>query len=234
MSFAIFVSETATVFSAPDASTMPSRAACASNGSAGGEIVRPVSFVRIARTRAANSGCVLRPVPTAVPPSGILPRRGSASCTRADALAHLGGVAAELLAERDRHGVHPVRAARLDDVVELLRLRLERRAEQVERGQQVVDDLVERGEVHGGREDVVRATVPCSRRRSRARRRRRASRAPRSRSCSTRCRSRSGRRRSGTGRRARRSRCARPLRRCGPPCRGRAGRGRRSPAQRRP
>ena len=39
MSFAIFVSETATVFSAPEASTMPSRAACASNGSAGGEIV---------------------------------------------------------------------------------------------------------------------------------------------------------------------------------------------------
>ena len=44
MSFAIFVSETATVFSAPDASTIPSRAAVASNGSAGAEIVRPVSF----------------------------------------------------------------------------------------------------------------------------------------------------------------------------------------------
>ena len=35
-SFAIFVSETATVFSAPEASTSPSRAACDSNGSAGG------------------------------------------------------------------------------------------------------------------------------------------------------------------------------------------------------
>ena len=34
-SFAIFVSETATVLSAPDASTSASRAACASNGSAG-------------------------------------------------------------------------------------------------------------------------------------------------------------------------------------------------------
>ena len=32
-----------------------------------------------------------------------------------------------------------------------------RRASRVERRQQVVDDLVERGEVHGGREDVVRA-----------------------------------------------------------------------------
>ena len=41
MSFAILVSETATALSAPDASTSPSRAACASNGSAGGEIARP-------------------------------------------------------------------------------------------------------------------------------------------------------------------------------------------------
>ena len=73
------------------------------------------------------------------------------------ALAHLRRIAAELLAERDGDGVHPVRAARLDDVGELLRLRLQRRREAVERRQQVVDDLVERGEVHGGGEDVVRA-----------------------------------------------------------------------------
>ena len=39
MSFAIFVSETATTFSAPEASTSASRAACASKGSAGGRIV---------------------------------------------------------------------------------------------------------------------------------------------------------------------------------------------------
>jgi len=39
MSFAIFVSETATDFSAPDTSTMPSRAAVDSNGSAGGRMV---------------------------------------------------------------------------------------------------------------------------------------------------------------------------------------------------
>ena len=44
------------------------------------------------------------------------------------ALAHLRRVAAELLAERDRHRVHPVRAAGLDDVVELGRLRRERAA----------------------------------------------------------------------------------------------------------
>ena len=82
MSFAIFVSDTATVFSAPDASTIPSRAACASNGSAGPEICRPVSSPRIARTRAANSGCVFSPVPVAVPPSGIWPSRSSVEPTR--------------------------------------------------------------------------------------------------------------------------------------------------------
>src|SRR5436305_1625756 len=76
MSFAIFVSETASVLSAPDASTMPSRAAVASNRSSGAEIGRPVSSLSTARTRSANSGCVFRPVPVAVPPSGIRPRRG--------------------------------------------------------------------------------------------------------------------------------------------------------------
>ena len=208
MSFAIFVSETATVFSAPDASTMPSRAACASNGSAGAEIASPVSSARSARTRAANSGCVFSPVPTAVPPSGIWPSRGSASLTRAIALAHLRRVAAELLAERDGHRVHPVRAAGLDDVVELVRLRLERVREPLERRQQVVRRS-RRAPRDGRRTGRRRSTTgPCSRRRSRARPRRRAWRSPRSRSCSTRCRSRSGRRRSGTGRRARRSRCA--------------------------
>ncbi len=83
MSLATFVSETASVFSAPEASTMPSRAACASNGSAGAEMTRPVSLASRSRTRAANSGCVFSPVPVAVPPSGIWPRRGSESCTRA-------------------------------------------------------------------------------------------------------------------------------------------------------
>src|SRR5581483_11823898 len=73
------------------------------------------------------------------------------------ALAHLRGVAAELLAERDRDSVHPVRAPALHDVVELLRLATEGGRELVERGQQVVRELVERREVHGGREDVVGA-----------------------------------------------------------------------------
>ena len=83
-SFAIFVRETATVFNAPEASTSPSRAACASNGSAGGEIVSLVSSDRRSRTRAANSGCVFNPVPVAVPPSGICPSRCSVDPTRSN------------------------------------------------------------------------------------------------------------------------------------------------------
>ena len=73
------------------------------------------------------------------------------------ALTHLSGVAAELLAERDGHRIHPVRAAGLDDVGELGRLRLQGGFEPLERRQQVVDDLVEGRQVDRGREDVVRA-----------------------------------------------------------------------------
>ena len=73
-----------------------------------------------------------------------------------DPLAHLRRIAAELLAERDGHGVHPVRAARLDHVVELGGLRLERPRQRLHRRQQVVHRPVECREMHSGREDVVR------------------------------------------------------------------------------
>src|SRR5579884_2666606 len=82
-SLAILVRLTASVLSAPDVSTSPSRAACDSNASAGGEIVSPVASASLSRTRSANSGCVFRPVPTAVPPSGILPSRSSVASARA-------------------------------------------------------------------------------------------------------------------------------------------------------
>ena len=96
-------------------------------------------------------------MPTAVPPSGIWPSRLRLSRDALDPFAHLRGVAAELLAEGDGDGVHQVRAARLDDVVERLRLRLERGGERLERRQQVVLELTERREVDGRGEDVVRA-----------------------------------------------------------------------------
>ena len=82
-SCAIFVIETATTFSAPESSTSASRLACASNGSSGAEIFSPVSAVRRRRTLLANCGWVFRPVPVAVPPSGICATRGRVSATRA-------------------------------------------------------------------------------------------------------------------------------------------------------
>ena len=68
----------------------------------------------------------------------------------------LRAVAAELLAERDGHGVHHVRAPRLDEVGELVGLGAERAGEPLERRQQVLLDAVDRGQVDGRREDVVR------------------------------------------------------------------------------
>ena len=84
-SLAILVSETATTFSAPESSTRASRLACASNGSRGAAICLSLdSLRRRARTFAANCGCVFRPVPVAVPPSGIC-RRGERRLRRARA-----------------------------------------------------------------------------------------------------------------------------------------------------
>ena len=124
-----------------------------------GRSARSASRARLA----ANSGCVLRPVPVAVPPSGICATCGSALRTRLRAEPDLRGVAAELLAERDRHRVHQVRAAGLDDVGELVGLRRERALELLERGQQRVGGLrrARRGARRSGRRRW--RTGPCSR-----------------------------------------------------------------------
>ena len=68
MSLAIFISEQASVFSAPLASTMASCVASASNLFSAVRNGRAVSSAILAATCTANSGCVLSPVPTAVPP----------------------------------------------------------------------------------------------------------------------------------------------------------------------
>ena len=54
MSLAIFVSETASTFSAPESSTSESRLPCASNGWAGASIFSPVSLLISRRTFFAN------------------------------------------------------------------------------------------------------------------------------------------------------------------------------------
>ena len=82
-SLQIFVRLTATVRSAPDSSTIPSRAPCASKWSVASVIGRPVSAARISMTRCGKPAGVLMPVPTAVPPSGTSAADGSARSTRA-------------------------------------------------------------------------------------------------------------------------------------------------------
>ena len=83
MSLAILVSDTAIVFSAPDASTKPSRAACASKEStAVRSSAMPVWSLSTSTTFSPNPSGALSPVPTAVPPMASSPRRGSVALTR--------------------------------------------------------------------------------------------------------------------------------------------------------
>ena len=153
---AILVSDTASTFSAPDSSTSASRLAWASKGSFGASIWRrPDSLRRRGRTRAANFGCVFSPVPVAVPPSGIWPdvheRGGDPLLGERD----LGGVAAELLAERHGYRVHQVGAARLDHVLEAAGLACQRAFERLQRRQQVVLRQLQRRQLDRRGEHVV-------------------------------------------------------------------------------
>src|SRR5947209_7253285 len=68
ISFAIFMSESASVFSAPEANTISSCAESAANLFGCERNGRPVSSAILRAARSANSGCALSPVPTAVPP----------------------------------------------------------------------------------------------------------------------------------------------------------------------
>ena len=156
MSFAIFVSETATVLRAPEISTRASRAACASNGSAGAEIVRPALQGEQRANALGELGVRVEAGADSCPAERDLAEARQRALDAGDALANLRRVAAELLAEGYGHGVHEVRAAGLHDVVELLGFPLERGRKRVERREQAVRCLVQRGQVHGRREDVIR------------------------------------------------------------------------------
>ncbi len=73
-SLAIRASDTAAVFTAPDASTTASRAPCASKWLGASTRSNPVRRRRWSIARGANAGSALMPVPTAVPPSASSPR----------------------------------------------------------------------------------------------------------------------------------------------------------------
>ena len=78
------------------------------------------------------------PVPMAVAPMLIASNSSPTRVEVADAIADHHGIGAELLAERHRHGVLVFRAAHLQHVGELLRLRLERVAQLAQRGERVL------------------------------------------------------------------------------------------------
>jgi hypothetical protein len=96
---------------------------------------------------AANPGGVLIPVPTAVPPSGSSPIRGSEARSRSTPY--------WTAAAGDRGGVHQMRAPALDHVGELVGLAGQRQLEVLQRRDQFADDRARRGDVDGRGEDVV-------------------------------------------------------------------------------
>ena len=73
-----------------------------------------------------------------------------------EACVELGDVAAELLPQRQRHRVLEMGAPRLDDVAELLGLHRQGIAQGRDGRDQAVHDLLGGGDVHRGREGVVR------------------------------------------------------------------------------
>src|SRR5207237_10536852 len=72
-----------------------------------------------------------------------------------DAVLDGGRVSPELLTERDGRGVHEVGAPRLHDVFQLPLLLAQGLGQLLQRGDEVVDDLVRGGQVDGRREHVV-------------------------------------------------------------------------------
>ena len=126
-SLQILVSETAMTRRAPDASTRPSRAPCASKWSSASVIGRPVSAASSSMTfcgkpdRRVDAGADGRAA------ERNLGDAGDRGLDALDAQSDLAGVSAELLAERDGGRIHQVRAARLDGGLPQLGLGLERR-----------------------------------------------------------------------------------------------------------
>src|SRR5262245_1232314 len=72
-----------------------------------------------------------------------------------DAVSDLAGVTAEFLAEPDRRRILQMRPADLENVVELPRLFRERGLQFLECGNEPARDAFKRGDVDGGRNDVV-------------------------------------------------------------------------------
>ena len=188
-SWAIFVRDTATPFSAPCNSTRPSRLPWASKASRGADaesqpLTHLLRELRVGVQPGPGRGPAQRNL------DGTLERVLDAVVSEL----YLRRVAPELLAERHGHGIHHVGATGLDELGELVGLARERGGQLSRAGR---SSSARWRPPPGAPPTETRrsTTAPCSRGRSGARPRRRGSRSPRWRSCSRRCRSRSGRRR---------------------------------------
>jgi hypothetical protein len=91
------------------------------------------------------------------PADGELGEMGTRMLDACDAVPNDAGIAAEFLAERDRHRVLQMRAAGFHHVGELPRFLLERVGEHPQRRNEMTFDAAQCGNVQRGGKDVVRA-----------------------------------------------------------------------------
>ena len=156
MSFAIFISDAARVASAPLAWTIASLAARAANRLGAWTNGRPVSSAIFARARLTEPLGRVQPRADRGAADRELVEMGERLLDPLEVVVELRDVARELLSERERDGVLQVRPADLDDVRPRGGLRVEGVAERTDGGKHSVEELLGGGDVHRGRERVVR------------------------------------------------------------------------------
>ena len=154
-SLAIFMRAPPSVRRAALALTIASCAESAAKKSGAGRNGLPVSSPMCRAATAAKRTCVLRPVPTAVPPSASSYSGGSVPSHGPERLIELRDPAADHLTEGHRCRVLQMGAAEHHDVPVLVRLAAQRVAQRDDGGHEHVLDLLDRGDVHDRGEGVV-------------------------------------------------------------------------------
>ena len=86
---------------------------------------------------------------------GNLSHAGQGRIHSFNAVTHSGGVAREFLPQGNGGCIHQVGASRLDDVLELCGLLFQRCSENLKGGDQLFDQCLGHGNMHGGGENIV-------------------------------------------------------------------------------
>ena len=155
MSSAIFISETASVRSAPWVKTSASWAARAANLFGAVTKGRPVTSAIWRGHPLAELGVRVQAGAHRGPPGRQLVEPGKRQLDALDVRRQLGHVPGEFLPEGERHRVHEVGAPDFGDVLELDGPRVQRVAQGRRPTEQSEHDLLGHRDVHGGREGVV-------------------------------------------------------------------------------